>query len=218
MELINLSAQNSLLQQYVSELRDVNIQKDRLRFRKNIERIGQIMAYEISKTMQFKSVAVTTPLGIHQSTQLAEQPVLATILRAGLSMHHGMLSFFDQADCAFISAYRKHTTPTDFEIVVEYLASPDINNRVVLLIDPMLATGQSIDLTYRALLKYGTPKQLHVVSLIASKVGIDYLMPILNGHKLWVAAVDDKLNNNGYIVPGFGDAGDLSFGEKLERI
>lgn len=217
MELINLSNQNSLLQQYVSELRDVNLQKDRMRFRKNIERIGQIMAYEISKTMQWKTVEVTTPLGKHQSTRLVEQPVLATILRAGLSMHQGLLSFFDEADCAFISAYRKHTSDTEFDIVVEYLASPDINNKVVLLIDPMLATGQSIELTYKALLRYGKPKQLHVVSLIASKPGIDYLMDHLHGHTLWIAAVDDALNEHGYIVPGLGDAGDLSFGEKMER-
>ena len=217
MELINLSNQNSLLQQYVSELRDVNLQKDRMRFRKNIERIGQIMAYEISKTMQWKTVEVTTPLGKHQSTRLAEQPVLATILRAGLSMHHGLLSFFDEADCAFISAYRKHTSDTEFDIVVEYLASPDINDKVVLLIDPMLATGQSIELTYKALLRCGKPKQLHVVSLIASKPGIDYLMNHLHGHTLWIAAVDDALNEHGYIVPGLGDAGDLSFGEKMER-
>jgi uracil phosphoribosyltransferase len=156
-------------------------------------------------------------LGKHQSTRLAEQPVLATILRAGLSMHQGLLSFFDEADCAFISAYRKHTSDTEFDIVVEYLASPDINNKVVLLIDPMLATGQSIELTYKALLRYGKPKQLHVVSLIASKPGIDYLMDHLHGHTLWIAAVDDALNEHGYIVPGLGDAGDLSFGEKMER-
>ncbi|MES2690637.1 MAG: uracil phosphoribosyltransferase [Bacteroidota bacterium] len=217
MQVINLSTQSSLLQQYVNELRDVNIQKDRMRFRKNIERIGQIMAYEISKKLEWKTVETTTPLGTHQSQQLAEQPVLATILRAGLSMHHGILSFFDEADCAFISAYRKHHDEHNFDIVVEYLASPDISNRVVLLIDPMLATGQSIDLTYQALLRYGTPKQLHVVSLIASKPGVDYLKPRLQGATLWLAAIDDHLNEHGYIVPGLGDAGDLSFGEKMER-
>lgn len=217
MQLINLSAESSLLQQYVRELRDVGIQKDRMRFRKNIERIGQIMAYEISKKLEWKSVETVTPLGTHISQQLAEQPVLATILRAGLSMHHGLLSFFDEADCAFISAYRKHQDEHNFDIVVEYLASPDINNRVVLLIDPMLATGQSIDLTYQALLRYGKPKQLHVVSLIASKPGVEYLTPRLPGATLWLAAIDDTLNENGYIVPGLGDAGDLSFGEKMER-
>lgn len=217
MQVINLSAQSSLLQQYVTELRDVAIQKDRMRFRKNIERIGQIMAYEISKTMQWEPVEVTTPLGVHHAQKLSEQPVLATILRAGLSMHHGLLSFFDQADCAFISAYRKHHDDHHFDIVVEYLASPDINNRVVLLIDPMLATGQSIDLTYQALLRYGTPRQLHVVSLIASKPGVDYLRPRLHGAILWLAAIDEQLDGQGYIVPGLGDAGDLSFGEKMER-
>jgi uracil phosphoribosyltransferase len=217
MEVINLSENNSLLQQYVSELRDVELQNDRMRFRKNIERIGQIMAYEISKTLAWKKVEVTTPLGVHQSTRLAEQPVLATILRAGLSMHHGLLSFFDEADCAFISAYRKHHDEQNFEIVVEYLASPDIHDKVVLLIDPMLATGQSIDLTYQALLKYGKPKQLQVVSLIASKAGVDYLVKQLPGHTLWIAAMDDDLNEHGYIVPGLGDAGDLSFGDKMER-
>lgn len=217
MQVINLSTQNSLLQQFVSELRNVTIQKDRMRFRKNIERIGQIMAYEISKQLDWADVEVTTPLGKHASRKLAEQPVLATILRAGLSMHHGLLSFFDEADCAFISAYRKHHDEHNFDIVVEYLASPDINNRVVLLIDPMLATGQSIDLTYQALLKYGKPKELHVVSLIASKPGVDYLRPRLEGATLWVAAIDEVLNAHGYIVPGLGDAGDLSFGEKMER-
>lgn len=217
MEVINLSDNNSLLHQFVSELRDVNLQKDRMRFRKNIERIGQIMAYEISKRLAWKEVEITTPLGTHTSRQLAEQPVLATILRAGLSMHNGLLNFFDEADCAFISAYRKHHDEHNFEIVVEYLASPDLTDRTVLLIDPMLATGQSIDLTYRALLKSGTPKQLHVVSLIASKPGVDYLSQRLDGHTLWIAALDDELNEHGYIVPGLGDAGDLSFGEKLER-
>jgi uracil phosphoribosyltransferase len=217
MELVNLSMGNSLLQQYVSELRDVTMQKNRLRFRKNIERIGQIMAYELSKKMAWEQVKIQTPLGIHESTRLAEQPVLATILRAGLSMHHGLLSFFDEADCAFISAYRKHTDEHHFDIVVEYQASPDINNRVLVLIDPMLATGQSIDLTYKALLKSGTPKQLHVVSLIASRAGVEYLTPILKGATLWVAAIDDELNDEGYILPGLGDAGDLCFGEKLSR-
>lgn len=217
MQVINLSAHNSLLLQFVSELRNTEIQKDRMRFRKNIERIGQIMAYEISKDLMWEDVEITTPLGRHTSRRLAEQPVLATILRAGLSMHHGLLSFFDQADCAFISAYRKHHDDHNFDIVVEYLASPDIHNRTVLLIDPMLATGQSIDLTYQALLKYGRPKKLHVVSLIASKPGVDYLRPRLEGATLWLAAIDDALNEHGYIVPGLGDAGDLSFGEKMER-
>ena len=175
MEVHLLNKQSSLINQYVAELRDTEVQKDRARFRKNIERIGQIMAYEISKVLEYKEVTVTTPLGNHTTAQLAEQPVLATILRAGLSMHQGLLNFFDHADCAFISAYRKHHPNShNFDIVVEYLASPDINGKTLLLIDPMLATGQSIELTYHAILQRGTPKKLHVVSLIGSREGVDY--------------------------------------------
>lgn len=202
--------------QFVAELRDIHIQTDRARFRKNIERIGQIMAYEISKHLQWKTVEITTPLGTHQSKQLAEQPVLATILRAGLSMHQGLLEFFDHADCAFISAYRKHHNDShDFDIVVEYLACPDIEGKTLLLIDPMLATGQSIELTYKAILQRGTPKHLHIVSLIGSSDGVEYLQEKLPHATLWLADMDDTLNEDGYIVPGLGDAGDLSFGEKL---
>lgn len=202
--------------QFVAELRDVHIQTDRARFRKNIERIGQIMAYEISKQLQWKNVDITTPLGTHTSRQLAEQPVLATILRAGLSMHQGLLDFFDHADCAFISAYRKHKHDShDFDIVVEYLACPDIEGKTLLLIDPMLATGQSIELTYKAVLQRGTPKHLHIVSLIGSTDGVNYLKEKLPHATLWLADMDDKLNEDGYIIPGLGDAGDLSFGEKI---
>ena len=215
MEVHLLNQENSILQQFVSELRDVSVQKDSMRFRKNIERIGQIMAYEVSKKLPWVEKNVTTPLGIHQSKILSEQPVLATILRAGISMHHGLLDFFDQADCAFISAYRKHHDAHNFEIVVEYLACPNIDNRILILIDPMLATGQSIDLTYQAILKRGTPKELHIVSLIASKDGVDYLKKKLPHATLWLADMDDTLNENGYIVPGLGDVGDLCFGEKI---
>lgn len=215
MQIHLLSKQYSILQQFVSELRDIHIQQDRMRFRKNIERIGQIMAYEVSKTMPQTTRVITTPLGEHTSTVLAEQPVLATILRAGLSMHHGILDYFDQADCAFISAYRKHHDDHSFDIVVEYLACPDINNRILFLIDPMLATGQSIDLTYQAILKRGTPKELHIISLIASSDGVNYLKEKLPHATLWLADMDDTLNDDGYIVPGLGDAGDLCFGEKI---
>lgn len=208
--------QHSLLNEYVYQLRDVSIQKDRMRFRKNIERIGQIMAYEISKTLEWTSTEVTTPLGTHSSKKLTEQPVLATILRAGLSMHKGLLDFFDQSDCAFISAYRKHENNSHhFDIVVEYLASPSIEGKTLLLIDPMLATGQSIELTYKAILKRGTPKHLHVVSLIGSTEGVNYLKQKLPNATLWLADMDDTLNEDGYIVPGLGDAGDLSYGEKI---
>lgn len=211
-----LSAHNSLLHQYVSELRDVSIQRDRMRFRRNVERIGQVMAYEISKVLPWKAQEINTPLGKYEATVLAEQPVLAAILRAGLSMHQGLLDFFDHADCAFISAFRRHTSAHDFDIVVEYLASPDINNRILILVDPMLATGQSIELTYKALLERGTPKEVHIVSLIASRKGVDYLQEKIPGATLWLADMDEHLNEYGYIVPGLGDAGDLCFGEKLE--
>lgn len=217
MEVFNLSTQNSLLQQYVTHLRNVHTQTSRLNFRKNVERIGQIMAYEISKKLVWKTIEITTPLATSQSIVLTEQPVLATILRAGLAMHNGMLSFFDEADSAYISAYRKHSKGNDFEVVVEYLASPDLTNKTLLLIDPMLATGQSMVLSYNALLKNGTPKHVHVVSLIASTQGINYVAAQMPNATLWVAAVDDKLNNKGYIVPGLGDAGDLSYGTKLEH-
>jgi uracil phosphoribosyltransferase len=186
-----------------------------MRFRKNIERIGQIMAYEVSKKLPWKEVDITTPLGIHSSKTLTEQPVLATILRAGLSMHHGILDFFDHADCAFISAFRKHNTDHSFEIVVEYLACPDLNDRILLLIDPMLATGQSLDLTYQAILKHGKPKEVHLVSLIGSKAGVDYVKEKIPDATLWLADMDEHLNEDGYIIPGLGDAGDLSFGVKL---
>lgn len=216
MELHLLNKQNSLIHQFVSELRDITIQQDRARFRRNIERIGEIMAYEISKELAWETTEIETPLGKHHSTRLAEQPVLATILRAGLSMHHGFLNYFDKADCAFISAYRKHHPDShDFEIVVEYLASPDITNKTVCIIDPMLATGQSIELTYKAILKRGTPKKLHIVSLLGSLAGIHYLEQKLPHASLWLADVDNELNDDGYIIPGLGDAGDLSFGIKV---
>ncbi len=215
MQINLLSNQNSLLHQFVAELRDIEVQKDRMRFRKNIKRIGQLMAYEVSKVLAWKEQTIQTPLGTHPSKVLAEQPVLATILRAGLSMHQGVLDCFDKADCAFISAYRKHHDNHSFDIVVEYLACPEIQDRIVLLIDPMLATGQSIDLTYQALLKRGTPKQLHILSLIASKAGVAYLQEKLPQATLWIADMDDSLNEDGYIIPGLGDAGDLSYGEKI---
>jgi uracil phosphoribosyltransferase len=210
-----LNQHNSLLHQFVSELRDVNIQKDRARFRRNVQRIGQIMAYEVSKVLDWKNVDVTTPLGTHNSSQLAEQPVLGTILRAGLSMHQGFLDFFDQADCAFISAYRNHHSDHSFDIVVEYLASPSLEGRTLLLIDPMLATGQSLELTYQAILKHGKPKSVHIVGLIGSRDGVTYLSERIPDATLWLADIDEELNEFGYIVPGLGDAGDLSFGQKL---
>ena len=215
MQVNYLNQKNSLILQFVSELRDVKIQENRMQFRKNIERIGQIMAYEISKELRFTDTEINTPLGIHQSKVLAEHPVLATILRAGLPMHQGFLEYFDKSDCAYISAYRKHIDELNFEIIVEYLASPDINDKVLILIDPMLATGRSIELAYHTILKKGKLKQVHIACLIASKIGIEYLKEKLPDAILWIADVDDSLNTHGYIVPGLGDAGDLSFGEKV---
>jgi uracil phosphoribosyltransferase len=206
----------SLLHQFVSELRDISIQHDRARFRKNIFRIGQIMAYEISKTLDWKATTVQTPLGTHQSKRLKSSPILATVLRAGIAMHQGMLDFFDQSDCAFIAAYRKHEDNTaDIEIALEYVASPNLDNKDLLLIDPMLATGKSIVKAYDALLKKGTPKYLHIACILGSHEGIAHLQKHLPAQStLWLAALDDGLNDKGYILPGLGDAGDLSFGEK----
>jgi uracil phosphoribosyltransferase len=210
-----LNQGDSLLHQYISELREVNTQKNRMQFRKNVERVGQIMAYEISKTLSYQMKDITTPLGVHSSKVISEQPVLATVLRAGLPMHQGFLDFFDQSDCAYISAYRKHSDAHHFEIVVEYLASPDINNKILIMIDPMLATGRSIELAYEAILKKGNPKSVHIACLIASKVGVAYLNEKLPDATLWIADIDEDLNESGYIVPGLGDAGDLCFGEKV---
>jgi uracil phosphoribosyltransferase len=211
----NLSENNSLINQFVAELRNINLQKDRFRFRKNIERIGEICAYELSKTLVWKKEIITTPLGKKEMPVLAEQPVLATILRAGLPLHYGITNYFSEADNCFISAYRKHRADGSFDIVVEYLASPSLNKRIVILADPMLASGQSVVLSYQAMLRNGIPKELHIVNLIGSSTGVAYVQQHLPHAHIWIAAIDDELNNKGYIVPGLGDAGDLSFGEKL---
>lgn len=213
----NLSLQPSVLSQFLAEIRDVNIQKDSMRFRRNLERIGEICAYEISKTLQYESVNTTTPLGESESKLLKEQPVVATILRAGLPLHFGILNFFDKAENAFISAYRKHHKDNTFEIALEYVASPDLNGKTLILCDPMLATGSSIVLTYKALLKRGVPAHTHLVSAICSKQGVEHVkanMPNTN-FTLWCGAIDEELTAQAYIVPGLGDAGDLAFGSKL---
>lgn len=213
--LYNLSDTNSILGNYLSEIRSVDIQKDPMRFRKNFERIAEIMAYEVSKTMTFKTISVTTPLATAQVNVIAEQPVLATILRAGLSMHQGLLNYFDGADSAFISAYRRHTTDEEFDIHVEYLAAPSIDNKVVIISDPMLATGSSMVTVYRALLKQGNPSKIIVVVAIATQEAIDYVKTHLPlNTAIWVAAIDSELTAHSYIVPGLGDAGDLAYGIK----
>jgi uracil phosphoribosyltransferase len=214
----NLGESNSILNQFIAELRDIHIHGDRLRFRKNIERIGEIMSYEISKTLQYKTIDVQTPLGVKAVSVPDEQIVLATILRAGLPFHQGFLSYFDMADNAFISASRKYNeNHRDFIIEVGYLSSPSIEGKTLILIDPMLATGSSLDSAYQTLLQRGNPAKIHVACVIASQRGIEATCQIFPEDKttVWAAAVDPLLDDKAYIVPGLGDAGDLAYGEKI---
>ncbi len=213
-EIINLSERHSLLSNWVSELRDVDIQHDRMRFRRNLERIGEIIAYEISKRLPYVSREIQTPLGVSECLVLKEQPVLATILRAGLPLHQGLLNYFDKADNAFISAYRKHSKDGSFEISVEYMSSPEVENRILIISDPMLATGASLVKTIQFLKSEGRPREIHVASAIACTEGIEYLVRELPEAILWCGAIDEELTAKGYIVPGLGDAGDLAYGPK----
>ncbi len=208
---------NSLLLHYLSEIRDVNVQYDRLRFRRNVERIGEIMSYEISKTLQYKPVSITTPLGQKETYLLDDEIVICSVLRAGLPLHLGVLNYFDKADNAFISAFRKTNVETgDIEIKVEYLASPDLEKKTLLLVDPMLATGKSLVAVFDAIKVNGTPKDIHIIVTIASQKGIDLLEANLpEDTNLWIADIDPILNEKSYIVPGLGDAGDLAFGPRL---
>lgn len=211
----NLSANTSILNEYIAELRDVEIQKDSMRFRKNLERIAEIMAYEVSKTLTYKNISVTTPLGVSEEKVLSEQPVLATILRAGIAMHQGFLNYFDKSNSAFVSAYRKYTNAEKFDIYVEYVTAPVIQDKVLIITDPMLATGASMVTSYRALLKYGKPTSIIICVAIASQEAIDYVrkhMPA--GTAIYVGAIDTELTAQSYIVPGLGDVGDLAFGKK----
>ena len=215
MKIFNFSEYSSLYNKFLSELRDAQIQKDSMRFRKNLERIGEISAYEISKELDHQSLTTNTPLGVSQTNVPKDNLVLATILRAGLPLHTGLLNYFDHAENCFISAYRKHSSANDFEVEIEYLASPNIQGKVVLLSDTMLASGQSMVLAYKALLKRGTPAKVHIVSVIGSQQGIDLVSENLPEHTtLWIGGVDPKMTTQSYIVPGLGDAGDLAFGEK----
>ena len=215
MKIFNFSEYSSLYNKFLSELRDAQIQKDSMRFRKNLERIGEISAYEISKEMDHQSLTTNTPLGVSQTNVPKDNLVLATILRAGLPLHTGLLNYFDHAENCFISAYRNHSSANDFEVEIEYLASPNIQGKVVLLSDTMLASGQSMVLAYNALLKRGTPAKVHIVSVIGSQQGIDLVSENLpENTTLWIGGVDPKMTTQSYIVPGLGDAGDLAFGEK----
>ena len=213
----NLSTKHSLISNWISELRSTDIQTDRMRFRRNLERIGEAIAYEISKTLPWEDKEIQTPLGIHTSKVLADQPVLATILRAGLPLHQGLLNYFDRADNAFISAYRKHHRDGSFEINLEYFSSASLENRVLIVCDPMLATGASLAATLQTLKGNGNPSQIHIVSAIAASVGIEYVTREF-GEKLyiWCGDIDDELTAKGFIVPGLGDAGDLAFGPKTQ--
>ena len=205
-----------MFQQFMCEIRDVEIQQDSLRFRRNIERMGEIFAYEISKVMQHSKIQVQTPMGEADGAVLTVQPVLATILRAGLPLHRGLLNYFDRAENTFISAYRKHEKDSDkFEVEIEYLSSPPVDGKTVILCDPMLATGSSMVLAYKALLERGTPAKLHVVVVIASEEGLAMVIKNLPAETTyWVGAIDPELTSSKYIVPGLGDAGDLAYGAK----
>ncbi|MGF1583771.1 MAG: uracil phosphoribosyltransferase [Bacteroidales bacterium] len=214
--LVDLGENNSILSQFIAEIRDENTQRDRLRFRRNLERIGEIFAYEISKQLKYKEAEVQTPLGIACMNVPDNSPVLATIMRAGLPFQQGFLNYFDNAGNAFISAYRKYHQDGTFDIKFEHLSSPDLKDKILILTDPMLASGSSIVLAYKALLSKGIPAHTHIVSIIASREGIAYLKRHLPSKKItvWVGAIDDELTVKGYIVPGLGDAGDLAFGGK----
>jgi len=212
-----LNQQPSVLNQFIAELRDKNVQTDAMRFRRNLERIGEIMAYEISKRLNYTAVDVPTPLGTATENVPSDKVVICSVLRAGIPLQQGMLNYFDKAENAFVSAYRKHTVGDDFDIHVEYIASPSLEGKTLLLCDPMLATGSSIEMVYKALLQKGRPKSIHLVSVVGSQAGLSYVKNILKGEPItiWLGALDEELNAKSYIVPGLGDAGDLAFGHKL---
>lgn len=213
---INLSEEYSLLSDWVAEMRDTQMQSDRMRFRRNLERIGEVAAYEISKQMATEIREIQTPLGISQTNVLKQQPVLATILRAGLPLHQGLLNYFDKADNAFITAYRKHLRDGSFEISLDYVSCPDLEDRIVIVSDPMLATGSSLVKTIHYLREEGKPAHIHVVTAIACTVGIEYVQREEPHATIWCGAIDEELTAKGYIVPGLGDAGDLAYGTKVQ--
>ena len=213
---INLSDQYSLLNDWISELRSVELQQDRLRFRRNLERIGEVAAMEISRKLKYREIEVQTPLGTSICKVLDQQPVLATILRAGLPLHQGILNFFDKADNAFVSAYRKHHRDGTFDITLEYISSPDLENRILIISDPMVATGSSLVKTIQFLREEGKPAEIHIVCAIACTVGIEYVLREEPHAVIWCGAIDDELTAKGFIVPGLGDAGDLAYGAKTQ--
>ena len=213
----NFENQNSVLNQFIAEIRDKNIQKDPMRFRRNIERIGEILSYELSKSLNYKNTTLETHFGSKDMALSYNNLILCSVLRAGLPLHQGLLNYFDKAENAFISAYRHHPQGSDeFEVIVKYFASPSLTNKTLVLTDPMLATGKTLENTFNALKSHGIPKQIHIISVIGSKEGVSYVEKIFpKDTHLWIATIDEKLNNKGYIIPGIGDAGDLAFGVKL---
>lgn len=216
MKIVELNQSNTILNRYLAEIRDIHIQKDSLRFRRNIERIGEIMAYEISRDLPYHPLEIQTPLALATENVPAIQPVVATILRAGLPLHQGFINYFDQAENAFVSAFRKYIDKDHFDIHIEYIASPRLDGKTLIITDPMLATGGSMELAYKALLTKGEPAHIHVASIIASRQAVEHVKKTFPADKttIWCAAVDPELNTHSYIVPGLGDAGDLCYGEK----
>lgn len=212
----NFAEENAIINQFVSELRNINVQNDRMRFRRNLERIGEIMAYEISKTLAYKPEIIETPLGEIEMNVLAKQPVIGTIMRAGLPLHQGFLNYFDKGDNAFVSAYRKHHKDGTFEIKIEYISCAKTSARPLIMCDPMLATGASMVYAIQELLKFGLPSQLHIATAIASTDGIEMVQRYFPKAKIWAGAIDEELTAKSYIVPGLGDAGDLAYGQKTQ--
>ncbi|MGN6533931.1 MAG: uracil phosphoribosyltransferase [Ginsengibacter sp.] len=213
---INLSDNHSLVSNWISQLRDIEVQNDRMRFRKNLENIAEVCAYEISKKLPWVEKEITTPLGLSNCKVLEKQPVLATIMRAGLAMHNGFLNYFDKADNAFISAYRKHNEDGSFEISLDYISCPEMENRVVIISDPMLATGASLVKTLQFIRNAGNPSEIHIACALACTVGIEYVLRAEPTATIWCGDIDDELTAKGYIVPGLGDAGDLAYGVKVQ--
>lgn len=216
MDVINFDEHRSIISQYMMELRNVDIQHDMLRFRRNLERIGELMAYEISRTFDYKKIEITTPLASAECEVVANGIVLGTIFRAGIPFHLGFLNTLDKSENAFVSAYRKYKEKENFDVFIEYIASPRLDGKILILVDPMLATGASMELSYRALLTKGTPAKIHIASVIASQTAIDYIKATFPDNKttIWVGAIDPEINSHSYIVPGLGDAGDLAYGIK----
>ena len=217
MEFHNFEKQVSVLHQFISEIRDKEIQQDPLRFRKNIERVGEVLSYEMSKTLSYKKITIKTPLGSKELLKVKDEIVLCSVLRAGLPLHQGILNYFDRAENAFISAFRHHPDGLDdFEVIVKYFAAPNLDGKVLVLTDPMLATGKTLENVLKTLRSHGTPKQIHIISVIASKEGVNHVSNVFpKNTQLWVGAIDPKLSASGYIIPGLGDAGDLAYGVKL---